>query len=526
MRTLTKIQGEELAKTLLHELTPSVLTVAGVKTRQVKRLLDVPPTRDDLAFYKKDEEDAPKLVLRDSDIVSDLFCMSHGDYTLQSGTDIDHATPFAVMRVRQEKLLDFLNSKDINLEFLNGFLHCTEQNKSLDTISDYFQCDAKDKKIKGTWYFHKLCYNDIENLTLMCHACNICKNSTDLITWLAHDDQEPFFGKAFLKDVEQCGGVYDGVILQKVCKPSLQPLSLFDKYRIKVNLAGYLEYTYYVTSIEYVEIGLGRYVREWYYSRNQKFFEEQEDTFLRVSQVLRAELVDSLQARAHGDELAFTRLMRKFSQQTTEIVGLIAAMKDFFLQKIRDSSVESSSSSDDSQEAQMRQDQSRQEAVARNFKMHSMKKIKRFLENILDIPPDDFKSLWNQYSQQWVTNQSYDAVDHMCTDLFNKLMDKLLEQKKQIPDSKKIQITIPALEEILKTVYETHARANITVTQLAAKDETIAAKDEKIAAKDETIAALEAKIGQLQKRTRDNNDPSNDDDKPSKPSDSSFLFKV
>src|SRR3989344_2737622 len=91
-------------------------------------------------------------------------------------------------------------------------------------IDDYFKRDPADKKVKGTAYFFKVCYNDIGNLLLLCHACNIQKSDHDPLDWFK--EQTLYFGEPFVKAVEQAGGLHEGVILARIYRPADSRITL------------------------------------------------------------------------------------------------------------------------------------------------------------------------------------------------------------------------------------------------------------------------------------------------------------
>jgi hypothetical protein len=80
-----------------------------------------PPARTELAFQQKDGDAAMKTKLTPllgEERKKELFCIGHGEFSLKSGTDQEHADPFTAMRQKQSRLLKYLRD---NPEFTAAF---------------------------------------------------------------------------------------------------------------------------------------------------------------------------------------------------------------------------------------------------------------------------------------------------------------------------------------------------------------------------------------------------------------------
>ncbi len=179
----------DILKSELSQLSFPAPLSSQDKCSLVKRLFDSPPSRSELAFQALGKESAAKHIMAkeiSEEELKDLFCMVHAAFVRKSGVDVDHAIAHSYISKNQIALLKFLNK---NKKFADALLVLSE-------ISDFFQRDATDGRIKGTGYFYKICYNDTENLWLLCHACNIHKSDGDSLEWFRK--QKPYFGESFI----------------------------------------------------------------------------------------------------------------------------------------------------------------------------------------------------------------------------------------------------------------------------------------------------------------------------------------
>jgi hypothetical protein len=204
-------QGRQVAITLLNQLAFSAKMYAGHKAALVEDLLDEPPKRKELKFQILKGEAAVRTVHGEELEAENhfIFCVIHREFVPRSGMDAEHASSFTLLVARQKRLLKFLNDP-ANSEFVEAFLNTPG-------ISDLFRIDtaSKDKKIKGTKYFYKLCYNNDSNMWLLCHACNILKSKQEFITWARN---EKSLGEPFVEYISQFGKPQEGVLFNYLAK--------------------------------------------------------------------------------------------------------------------------------------------------------------------------------------------------------------------------------------------------------------------------------------------------------------------
>ena len=248
--TAEEKQAIEVAKALINEMEFPNKKVR--RTKEDADLLDEPPPRSKLGFQQRKNpnpklEDAAKAEMsrpiadqHDDADVKNLFCMVHCEFARLSGVDIEHGVAFEQITKKQITMLDFLNNSK-NQEFTRFFL-------DQPGIKDLF---GKDKgKIKRTRFFYRACYNNLKNLWLVCHACNIEKTAKDPLEWFSHQEQ---FGAAFVASIAKNGGLHSGVVFNAVGGREIAELG-----GQKICSGGK---------------GLGEYAREWFLANHGQLYE-------------------------------------------------------------------------------------------------------------------------------------------------------------------------------------------------------------------------------------------------------------
>jgi len=236
-----------------------------------------------------------------------LFCICHGDFCLPSAVDIEHATPFADFRNNQQRLLDYLN-KSSNELFTDYFL-------TLHRVSDYFRRDTDDA-VKATGYFYKLCYNSIDNLYLLCHACNLRKSDKPPLDWFA--EETDYFGQGFVNAVNALGGLHSGLLFHRIHQVS-------DKMPTLTFLDGSMAKTPQQSQ------GLGSFVREWFFSNYHGVFEENKAIYRKHYFVLKSYLksiVGFIQEgkvdNAHKAEVKAKKALRRFKEENNMAIETLS----------------------------------------------------------------------------------------------------------------------------------------------------------------------------------------------------------
>jgi hypothetical protein len=116
-------------------------------------------------------------------------CIADGDYVSVQSIEADHLQAKEEIMRRQIDLVDMLNDDPSFAEFV----------MNLDGMNKFFvkaqMPGDLEEKYYGTLFFYELYFNDIENIWLICHACNHIKSNDDVYQWL---ESKWLYGKEFL----------------------------------------------------------------------------------------------------------------------------------------------------------------------------------------------------------------------------------------------------------------------------------------------------------------------------------------
>lgn len=126
-------------------------------------------------------------------------CLAHGDYVQVESLEADHVHAKSDIIARQMSLVNKLNTEPDFAEFV----------MKLDGINKFFVHIGG--TYYGTLYFYELYFNDIDNIWLICGACNKHKSDKDPIAWF--ENQWPY-GKEFFDYLSE--NVSDRGLLKKL----------------------------------------------------------------------------------------------------------------------------------------------------------------------------------------------------------------------------------------------------------------------------------------------------------------------
>lgn len=112
-------------------------------------------------------------------------CIAHGDYVCVEALQADHMQAKAEILKRQETLIKTLNENSALAEFIMK-----------EPGMEKFFIKASDEKYYGTLFFYELYFNDIDNIWLICQACNLHKSDADTLMWLK---EQWLYGPEFLE---------------------------------------------------------------------------------------------------------------------------------------------------------------------------------------------------------------------------------------------------------------------------------------------------------------------------------------
>lgn len=132
-------------------------------------------------------------------------CIAHGDYVLVEALQSDHAQAKENILTRQISLVEELNNNPVLAEAV----------MKLDGIEKFFIKTKfpgdSEEKYYGTLYFYELYFNDIDNIWLICQACNHQKSNENVYEWFK---DQWLYGQEFL-DYLACEQKEDTGILEK-----------------------------------------------------------------------------------------------------------------------------------------------------------------------------------------------------------------------------------------------------------------------------------------------------------------------
>ena len=297
---------------------------------------------------------------------------------------IEHATALAKFRQRQIDLLAFLNDPK-NKALSEAFLK--EPN-----MAQLFDKDPSDSQIKGWRYFYKACYNNPQNLWLICATCNSEKSSGDFLKSANKD----YFGDDFQEHVKKkngTGDIQEGLLFDTVYEPSALDGT--------IDIGGRS-----VKLPDKQPMVLGEFIRDWLTRFDgevdlRRVFESA------INDVFKASLADY---RAQlGDEAAAERFQRRL-EGDVEMAGVALKASVALHQDL------SSSDEDTPKQKQGKQVRAKRGAEENIQKDHDIKVVEAFLED------NDFK---------YEINDWYDITPAQVAEVKASMAQKLEDDGKE-----------------------------------------------------------------------------------------------
>lgn len=133
------------------------------------------------------------------------ICPTHGDFVKVESYQSDHMQPIAAIQTKQLELVEALNQ---NKNLAETVMNCPGIEKFF--VKAKFS-DSTSERYYGTMLYYELYYNDIENLWLICQACNLHKKNKDTLKYLKTTWT---FGEEFSKYVEKRGLNKEGILIK------------------------------------------------------------------------------------------------------------------------------------------------------------------------------------------------------------------------------------------------------------------------------------------------------------------------
>ncbi|MBS0358991.1 MAG: hypothetical protein JSS53_06970 [Proteobacteria bacterium] len=121
-------------------------------------------------------------------------CIAHGDYVKVESLQADHLQAKIKITKRQTELVEKLNDDPHFAEFLM-------QQAGMDKFFiKVFDTGIGREIYYGTLFFYELYFNDIDNIWLICQACNLHKSDDETVNWLK---KQWLYGQEFLDYLER-----------------------------------------------------------------------------------------------------------------------------------------------------------------------------------------------------------------------------------------------------------------------------------------------------------------------------------
>ena len=139
-----------------------------------------------------------------------LPCIAHGDYVKVEALQSDHLLAKERIRQRQVELVEKLNADP---EFATFIMKQPGMDKFFIGIPD--QADPSKVIYYGTVFFYQVYFNDIDNIWLICQACNLHKSNEETVDWI---QKQWLYGDEFVEYLQSLTERADAVspILEKL----------------------------------------------------------------------------------------------------------------------------------------------------------------------------------------------------------------------------------------------------------------------------------------------------------------------
>ncbi|MFY7697594.1 MAG: hypothetical protein ACOVQX_02080 [Legionella sp.] len=259
---LTKDVAPLVAQGLQEELSWSAEAPSHGRNESITPLCIEALKRTQLSFRKKKHVNA-KLTVAGKAIlaqevgdqaeaaeISSIFCLVHEGFVQLSASDMDHTVSFKDITERQTRFLKMLNIVG-NQTFSDEFLQQPGINRLFGRPA------SAPFEVQGSREFYTICYNNLSNLWLICHACNIEKSDGGLLEWFM---QHKSFGSGFIAQLERDGGLHRGIIFSMVGGERIGRFPLGEQEML--------------VDIYRDGIGIGRYAWDWYLKNNHVIYEQ------------------------------------------------------------------------------------------------------------------------------------------------------------------------------------------------------------------------------------------------------------
>ncbi len=138
-------------------------------------------------------------------------CLVHGDYVKVESLQADHMHAKENIINRQKDLVKKLNDDQ---EFAKFIMKQDGMEKFFVNVKDQYY---------GTLFFYELYFNDIDNIWLVCQACNLHKSNKETLDWLKN---QWLYGEEFMDYLTRKGIKDDGILKKTQDKKGLAEVAI------------------------------------------------------------------------------------------------------------------------------------------------------------------------------------------------------------------------------------------------------------------------------------------------------------
>lgn len=136
-------------------------------------------------------------------------CIAHGDFVLVESLQADHVDAKSTIMQRQQNLVNKLNEDEAFAKFLLSQPGMSKFFVYIDNPTfgptGYY----------GTLFFYEFFFNDIDNIWLICDACNLHKSNAEALAWF---EKQWLYGQGFLEYIADATNNNNTALIQKVKK--------------------------------------------------------------------------------------------------------------------------------------------------------------------------------------------------------------------------------------------------------------------------------------------------------------------
>jgi hypothetical protein len=315
--------------------------------------------------------------------------------------------------------------------------------------------DTLRNTVKGTGYFYKICYNNFDNLWLLCRGCNIQKSHQSPLHWFTEQ-----YGEPFVKDLKTAGILRTGLIMERIYEPDCSAIGLSHTFEFHYGKS----------------IGLGEFINQWCektqgqaITLQRKFFCENYQDF--KEQIWQLQTLREKSALTENESEKKT-LLEFINKRFKSLERLAKLANDYVQAKLRahhDESISSATDSDTSAD-EVKAANEKADIDAKQNCLVSIKKIIKtlYLEPSMryHYPREEVKQI---YRLALTTPKRY---NNLSLDEFRQILAQVKEHAQEINAGTRTQPDLLAYTYFLNNICKTEQEKNEAI--IARQDKEIA----------------------------------------------------